>query len=335
MRALVTGGNGFVGRHLVRALAARGDEVVTMDLTEWAGGDALDPIGRRGPARRGRARERVRGRRRRVPRRLARADAQDRRRGGLRRERRRHSEAPVRVPRPRRLALRLRLERQRGLRRRGRRRRRRDAALPGALPRALRRGEGARRGGGPPRERRSARDLRDPSAHHLRPGRHALLPRRPLARAERAPQGLRRRPEQAQRLHLRRQPRRRPAHRGRRALAPERARRAGLLRHQRRAPRLLGAGGPPARRPRAAAPHLPRALPDRLRRGRARETLDAMRGIATSEESLTRFTIRYLTTHHYFSCAKAERDFGYRPRVGLDEGIARTIAALRAGEPSA
>lgn len=61
-----------------------------------------------------------------------------------------------------------------------------------------------------------------------------------------------------------------------------------------------------------------------------RETLDAARGIATSEESLTRFTIRYLTTHHYFSCAKAERDFGYRPRVGLDEGIARTIEALRA-----
>lgn len=66
-----------------------------------------------------------------------------------------------------------------------------------------------------------------------------------------------------------------------------------------------------------------------------RETLDAMRGIATSEESLTRFTIRYLTTHHYFSCAKAQRDFGYRPRVGLDEGVARTIAALRAGEPPA
>lgn len=60
-----------------------------------------------------------------------------------------------------------------------------------------------------------------------------------------------------------------------------------------------------------------------------RETLDAMRGIATSEESLTRFTIRYLTTNHYFSCAKAERDFGYKPHVGLDEGVARTIAALR------
>ncbi len=61
-----------------------------------------------------------------------------------------------------------------------------------------------------------------------------------------------------------------------------------------------------------------------------REALDAARGIATSEESLTRFTIRYLTTHHYFSCAKAERDFGYRPRIGLDEGIARTIESLRA-----
>ena len=61
-----------------------------------------------------------------------------------------------------------------------------------------------------------------------------------------------------------------------------------------------------------------------------RETLDAMRGIATSEESLTRFTIRYLTTHHYFDCAKAERDFGYQPRVRLDEGIERTIAALAA-----
>ncbi len=61
-----------------------------------------------------------------------------------------------------------------------------------------------------------------------------------------------------------------------------------------------------------------------------RETLDALRGIATSEESLTRFTIRYLTTHHYFDCSKAERDWGYRPRVGLDEGIARTIASLTA-----
>lgn len=59
-----------------------------------------------------------------------------------------------------------------------------------------------------------------------------------------------------------------------------------------------------------------------------RETLDALRGIPTSEESLTRFTIRYLTTHHYFSNAKAARVLGYRARVGLEDGIRRTLAAM-------
>lgn len=59
-----------------------------------------------------------------------------------------------------------------------------------------------------------------------------------------------------------------------------------------------------------------------------REGLDALRGIATSEESLTRFTIRYLTTHHYFSHAKATRDLDYRPSVSIDEGIRRTIPTL-------
>ncbi|HEY8430198.1 MAG TPA: NAD-dependent epimerase/dehydratase family protein [Sandaracinaceae bacterium] len=66
-----------------------------------------------------------------------------------------------------------------------------------------------------------------------------------------------------------------------------------------------------------------------------REALDAMRGIATTEESLTRFTIRYFTTHHYFSIAKAARDFGYEPRVSIDEGIARTVAAWKAAHGGA
>ena len=61
-----------------------------------------------------------------------------------------------------------------------------------------------------------------------------------------------------------------------------------------------------------------------------REGLDALRGIATTEESLTRFTIRYLTTNHYFSIEKAMKDLDYRPRVSLDEGIRRTLAALKA-----
>lgn len=59
-----------------------------------------------------------------------------------------------------------------------------------------------------------------------------------------------------------------------------------------------------------------------------REGIDRLRGVPTSEESLTRFTIRYLTTHHYFSIEKAKRDFGYAPRVSIEEGIRRTIATL-------
>jgi nucleoside-diphosphate-sugar epimerase len=60
-----------------------------------------------------------------------------------------------------------------------------------------------------------------------------------------------------------------------------------------------------------------------------REAVDAIRGIPTSEESLTRFTIRYLTTHHYFTHQKATADLGYKPRVSLDEGIRRTIDQLK------
>jgi sterol-4alpha-carboxylate 3-dehydrogenase (decarboxylating) len=46
--------------------------------------------------------------------------------------------------------------------------------------------------------------------------------------------------------------------------------------------------------------------------------------------SFTTFTVRYLSTHHYFSHARATADFGYRPRVSLDDGIARTVAAFAA-----
>jgi sterol-4alpha-carboxylate 3-dehydrogenase (decarboxylating) len=43
----------------------------------------------------------------------------------------------------------------------------------------------------------------------------------------------------------------------------------------------------------------------------------------------TPFAVSYLCTHHYFSHARATADLGYRPRVSLDEGIARTAASLR------
>jgi sterol-4alpha-carboxylate 3-dehydrogenase (decarboxylating) len=65
-----------------------------------------------------------------------------------------------------------------------------------------------------------------------------------------------------------------------------------------------------------------------------REALDAARGIPTSEESLTRFAIRYLTTHHYFTHAKATRDLGYAPKVDLAEGIRRTVASMRDAAPA-
>lgn len=60
-----------------------------------------------------------------------------------------------------------------------------------------------------------------------------------------------------------------------------------------------------------------------------REGIDRLRGVPTSEESLTRFTIRYLTTHHYFSIEKAKRDLGFQPTVSIEEGIQRTLASLR------
>lgn len=42
----------------------------------------------------------------------------------------------------------------------------------------------------------------------------------------------------------------------------------------------------------------------------------------------TPFAVSYLCTHHWFSHARATQDFGYRPRVSLDEGIARTAASI-------
>ena len=61
-----------------------------------------------------------------------------------------------------------------------------------------------------------------------------------------------------------------------------------------------------------------------------KETFDALRGRPIGEEDgLSRFAIRYMCTHHYFSIEKARRDLGYEPAVDLDEGITRTCRALR------
>jgi nucleoside-diphosphate-sugar epimerase len=36
-----------------------------------------------------------------------------------------------------------------------------------------------------------------------------------------------------------------------------------------------------------------------------------------------------MVRHHYFDIGKARRDFGYEPRVSLEQGIKLTCAALR------
>ncbi len=62
-----------------------------------------------------------------------------------------------------------------------------------------------------------------------------------------------------------------------------------------------------------------------------KEAWDTLQGGSLGNEgSFSRFTVRYLCTHHYFSVAKARRDLDYSPRVSVAEGIDRTIAHLRA-----
>lgn len=60
------------------------------------------------------------------------------------------------------------------------------------------------------------------------------------------------------------------------------------------------------------------------------EAVDRLRGgKLDAENGMSRFAVRYMCTHHYFSVAKAKRDFGYVPTVDLDEAIVRTVAWLR------
>jgi sterol-4alpha-carboxylate 3-dehydrogenase (decarboxylating) len=61
----------------------------------------------------------------------------------------------------------------------------------------------------------------------------------------------------------------------------------------------------------------------------AYEAVDTMRGgTLNSENGLSRFAIRYMCTHHYFSIARAQRDLGYVPAVSIADGIERTARHL-------
>lgn len=61
----------------------------------------------------------------------------------------------------------------------------------------------------------------------------------------------------------------------------------------------------------------------------AYEAADTLRGgTLNSENGLSRFAIRYMCTHHYFSIARARRDLGYVPAVSIADGIERTARHL-------
>ncbi|MSR56168.1 MAG: NAD-dependent epimerase/dehydratase family protein [Planctomycetaceae bacterium] len=64
------------------------------------------------------------------------------------------------------------------------------------------------------------------------------------------------------------------------------------------------------------------------------ETLYAARGL-NSEPPMTRFLAQHLGGSHYYSIAKAQQDFDYRPVVSVDEGLLRLepdVRRLAAGE---
>lgn len=60
------------------------------------------------------------------------------------------------------------------------------------------------------------------------------------------------------------------------------------------------------------------------------EGLKALRGDTLGADTgLSRFAIRYMCTHHYFRIDAARRDLGWSPSVDLSEGIERTARWLR------
>jgi nucleoside-diphosphate-sugar epimerase len=61
-----------------------------------------------------------------------------------------------------------------------------------------------------------------------------------------------------------------------------------------------------------------------------KEFIDTLKGgTLNAEDGFSRFAIRYVCTHHYFSIERAKRELGYEPKVSIVEGLDRTVAWLR------
>lgn len=65
------------------------------------------------------------------------------------------------------------------------------------------------------------------------------------------------------------------------------------------------------------------------------EAIDTLRGgTLHAEGGLSRFSVRYMVTHHYFNIAKAQRDLQWQPKVSIAEGIRLTVEQLRRHDPN-
>lgn len=50
-----------------------------------------------------------------------------------------------------------------------------------------------------------------------------------------------------------------------------------------------------------------------------------LRPLVSFKPTFTPMRVALAGTHHYYSCDRAKQDLGYKPVVGLKEGIARTV----------
>ena len=80
----------------------------------------------------------------------------------------------------------------------------------------------------------------------------------------------------------------------------------------------------------AGLPPIERRLPPRAlyAMGVAAETSYRLLGRYDSEPPITRFVAHELCTAHWFDISAARRDLGYAPRVSIEEGLRRLSAAL-------
>ena len=51
------------------------------------------------------------------------------------------------------------------------------------------------------------------------------------------------------------------------------------------------------------------------------------------EPRMTRFLAREMSTSHWYDISAARRDFGYTPRISIEQGLERLADYLRQGLP--